>query len=155
MLIDWPVKTFGLPQLNSYTLKRQPNILRTPMASGHARQRRINNSVPTKMTAQWLLNLDKRNDFIGFIDYALSGGNTWFNLPIKVGDQLIDHECRFTTHPADDETPTLNHIIFKSVIEIRKAYRSPDEAIVTSILSPMTIDDFVAGASMSLYYKEN
>ncbi|EKH9212919.1 hypothetical protein PAQ92_004709 [Vibrio parahaemolyticus] len=155
LTINWPVETFGAPLLAPYKLQRQTNILRTEMATGYARQRRISQHVPTKMTAEWLIEADKRNDFVGFIDYAIQGGVVWFNLPVLVGDQLIDHECRFVSHPADDETPGRRYSIFKSIIEIRKAYRSPDEAVVASVLAPHTLDEFVAGVAMSRYYTES
>lgn len=155
LTIDWPVETFGAPLLAPYKLQRQPNILRTQMATGHARQRRISRHVPTKMTAEWIIEADKRNDFIGFIDYSLQGGVVWFNLPVLLGDQLIDHECRFVSHPADDEKPKRRYTIFKSIIEIRKAYRSPDESVVASVLAPNTLAEFVSGMNMSRYYTES
>ncbi|NNN82144.1 hypothetical protein [Vibrio sp. 11-4(1)] len=155
LTIDWPVHKFGAPLLAPYQLKRQPNILRTDMATGMARQRRIGQNVPTQMTAEWLIEADKRNDFVGFIDYALQGGVVWFKLPVLVGDQLIDHACRFVKHPAENETPKRRYSIFKSVIEIRKAYRSPDDAVVAAVLAPMTLDNFVEEINMSRYYTES
>ncbi|GAA4879775.1 hypothetical protein [Ferrimonas pelagia] len=154
LTVDWPEEKFGLPQMESYTLKRQTNLLRTDMASGHVRQRRISRQVPTLMTAEWLLESDLRDDFIGFIDYALQGGVVWFRMPVLVGKALRLHDCRFLTHPADDETPGPMLTRFQSTIEVRQVYRSDDERIVSVILAPNTLDDCVAGTNdaMNSYY---
>lgn len=155
LTIDWPVDKFGLPLLAPYKLKRQPNILRTQMVNGYARQRRISQNVPTQMTADWLIEAENRNDFIGFIDYAIQGGVVWFNLPILVGGKLISHECRFVSHPADDETPSVRYSIFKSIIEVRQVTRSTDNIVVNAVLAPYNLQDFVAGISMKRHYTES
>ena len=154
-LITWPDRPYWTPLLTPYALKRTENILRTQMASGRARQRRISQSVPTTMTAEWLMPNQYRNDFIGFVDYGLSGGAVSFVMPVKVGDQLIDHQCRFISHPADDEKPDGVNTRFKAKIEIRHLYRTPNEQVVIDELSPKTLDEFVPGTDIDIYYTES
>lgn len=155
-IIEWPTATFGAPLLKSYGLKRQSNLLRTEMATGHARQRQKTKSVvPTTMAAEWLIPAASRNDFVGFIDYALQGGTVYFSMPILVGDKVIDHRCRFITHPAEDETPTLRYTIFKSTIEVQRVYRSDDQRVVEGVLAPHTWPEFIDNADMSRYYTES
>ncbi|PSW53065.1 hypothetical protein [Photobacterium leiognathi] len=155
-LIPWPVDKFGAPLLKSYGLKRQANFLRTDMSTGHVRQRRITASqVPTTMSAEWLIPANHRNDFIGFIDYALQGGIAYFSMPILVGDKVIEHQCRFITHPAEDETPTLRYTVFKSQIEVKQVYRSDEDDVVNAILAPYTWNEFIGNVDMSRYYTES
>ena len=154
-LIIWPDRPYWQPLLTPYTLKRTVNLLRTQMASGRARQRRISQSVPTIMTAEWVMPNRYRNDFIGFVDYGLFGGAVSFVMPVKVGAQLIDHQCRLISHPADNEKPDGMHTRFKAMIEIRNLYRTPNKQVVINELLPKTLDKFVAGTDIDIYYTES
>ena len=154
-LLIWPDCPYWQPLLTPYTLKRTANLLRTQMASGRARQRRINLSVPTIMTAEWVMPNQYRNDFIGFVDYGLSGGAVSFVMPVKVGNQLMNHQCRFISHPADDEKPDGMNIRFKAKIEIRQLYKAPAEKVVADLLAPGTLKEFVTDSDMNQYYIES
>ena len=153
-LITWPDRPYWQPLLTPYALKRTPNLLRTEMASGRARQRRISQSVPTTMTAEWVMPNHCRNDFIGFIDYALSGGVASFIMPVKVGKKMINHECRFIKHPAEDEKPDAMNTRFKAQIEIRNLYKSAADQVVADTLAPGTLGEFVEGSGMNRYYTQ-
>ena len=96
-----------------------------------------------------------RNDFIGFVDYGLSGGAVSFVMPVKVGNQLMNHQCRFISHPADDEKPDGMNIRFKAKIEIRQLYKAPAEKVVADLLAPGTLKEFVTDSDMNQYYIES
>lgn len=91
------------PLLDGYALKRQPNLLRTGMASGRSRQRRRFLSVPTRVSASWQMPAEKAELFEGFAEHAL--GADWFQLQLLTPDGLVLHTVRFITDPREDSTP--------------------------------------------------
>ncbi|QKS98247.1 hypothetical protein HUO05_23915 (plasmid) [Vibrio alginolyticus] len=154
-LIKWPEHLFGLPRFEPYDLKQEPNMLVTKMASGRPRYRQISRNVPTYMTAEWTIDNNVRDDFAGFIGYALRGATKPFIMRIKTGNTLREHRVQFHSNPLESEKPGIKKTTFKSTIQIRRLHRSSDERVVDAVLAPMTLSEFVNQMDMSRYYTES
>lgn len=74
------------PLLASYGVTRQPNVLRTEMESGIARQRRRSLATPHKINASFQFSAAHMLAFNTFFDTTLHGGVDWFSMVLDIGD---------------------------------------------------------------------
>lgn len=92
---DYPA---GLPrpQQNGYALQHVSPLMRTQMASGRARQRRIFTSVPTMVSCSWLLTKPQAQAFEAWFRGGITDGAEWFDVEIESPIGLRPYTARFT-----------------------------------------------------------
>lgn len=84
-----------LPVGEGYGFKPVSPIVRTPMASGRAMQRRRFLSVPTILPVSWLLTSEEAKLFEGWCKWGICWAD-WFLCPIKSPLGLKPTRARFT-----------------------------------------------------------
>lgn len=102
--LDWP-SVLPLPSIARYQLKEQPNVDRTEMEMGVARQRRRGRQAPTEIPAQCELTKWELMIFEGFYRYRAKEGTVWFNMTLLGGLGLTNHEARFKSTEQPVATP--------------------------------------------------
>ena len=155
MLVRYP-KDLKLPLVSTHRLSQNPNLLRTEMASGRARQRKRFQSVPTTMAATWKLEADQAVIFEGFVKHGTNDAVNWFVMPIRTPQGLIDHDVRFKQSPLESCSFNGGFWSYSANIEIKERQVVSEEATANSLLEPNTLDEFVNGVSDALdTYQEN
>jgi len=71
-------------------------MVRTPMESGRARQRRRFTSVPSIQQFGWLFNDAQAAAFEAWYRDAIHDGADWFNMPVRTPIGRVTLVCRFT-----------------------------------------------------------
>ena len=67
---------------SGYSLKTQPNMLRTQMADGYTRQRVINSGKPAELSVNMSMSGAEYNAFMSWINKNAAGGAGWFMAPV-------------------------------------------------------------------------
>ena len=70
------------PLQSGYTAKHRPNILRTEMADGYARQRLVNQGAPDSLQVQILLPEALYREFLQWYKGDIESGAAWFVMPL-------------------------------------------------------------------------
>lgn len=70
------------PLQSGYTAKHRPNILRTEMADGYARQRLVNQGAPDSLQIQILLPEALYREFLQWYKGDIESGAAWFVMPL-------------------------------------------------------------------------
>ena len=87
----------GLPRplQASYTAKHKPNMLRTTMADGYARQRLVNQGAPDQVSVQLLLTEEQYCALLRWYKGDIQSGAAWFVMPLLrvEGAQAIQYRC--------------------------------------------------------------
>ncbi|MEY8205418.1 MAG: hypothetical protein RPR40_10120 [Bermanella sp.] len=91
----YPTNKLPLPLLKSHRLKRNSMLLVTKQDSGYARKRRRFKNPPADMPFTLLLSSEQFDLFEGWYHHVINSGVNWFVMPVKLGAQLIDHQCQF------------------------------------------------------------
>ncbi|ENN8392412.1 hypothetical protein AB6V67_11845 [Serratia marcescens] len=94
--IDYPHQYLPLPLQDGYGLKPISPLLRTPMVSGRARQRRRYISTPTETPVSWLMSDVQGQTFEAWYRDAISDGAAWFNMTLRTPIGIKPYVCRFT-----------------------------------------------------------
>ena len=83
-----PVYPAYLPQIlqSGYTLKTQPNMLRTQMADGYTRQRVINSGKPAELSVNMSMSGTEYNKFMTWLNKNTAGGAGWFKINALTSD---------------------------------------------------------------------
>ena len=83
-----PVYPSYLPQIlqSGYTLKTQPNMLRTQMADGYTRQRVINSGKPAELSVNMSMSGTEYNKFMTWLNKNTAGGAGWFKINALTSD---------------------------------------------------------------------
>lgn len=71
---------------SGYSLKTQPNMLRTQMADGYTRQRVINSGKPAELTVNMSMSGEEYTAFTDWINRNAAGGAGWFMAPVLSSD---------------------------------------------------------------------
>ena len=71
---------------SGYSLKTQPNMLRTQMSDGYTRQRVINSGKPAELTVNISMSGAEYNAFMDWINKNTAGGAGWFMAPVLSSD---------------------------------------------------------------------
>ena len=81
------------PLQSGYTAKHRPNILRTEMADGYARQRLVNQGAPDSLQIQILLPEALYREFLQWYKGDIESGAAWFVMPLLAteGDSAIQY----------------------------------------------------------------
>lgn len=70
------------PLQASYTAKHKPNMLRTTMADGYARQRLVNQGAPDQVSVQLLLTEAQYCELLRWYKGDIQSGAAWFVMPM-------------------------------------------------------------------------
>ncbi|WP_105215690.1 hypothetical protein [Pseudoalteromonas sp. T1lg22] len=149
MLISYP-KDLKLPLLSSHGLAQKPNLLRTEMSSGRARQRKRFQSVPTILSASWKLNPYQAQLFEGFVTHGTGDAVNWFVMPLLTPQGVVEHEVRFIQSPLESCSFSGGFWNYSANIEIKKRQVISEEVTATQLLAPNSIQQFVDGISAAL-----
>lgn len=94
-MADYPA---GLPRpvQNGYAVRHANPLLRTEMASGRARQRRLFTSVPTYVSCGWVLTHVQAQAFEAWFRNGITDGADWFDVEIQTPMGVYPYTARFT-----------------------------------------------------------
>lgn len=71
---------------SGYSLKTQPNMLRTQMSDGYTRQRVINSGKPAELSVNMSMSGAEYHAFTDWINKNTAGGAGWFMAPVLSSD---------------------------------------------------------------------
>ena len=71
---------------SGYSLKTQPNMLRTQMSDGYTRQRVINSGKPAELSVNMSMSGAEYNAFTDWINKNAAGGAGWFKINALTSD---------------------------------------------------------------------
>jgi hypothetical protein len=128
-----------LPVGEGYGFKPVSPIVRTPMASGRAMQRRRFLSVPTILPVSWLLTSEEAKLFEGWCKWGI-GWADWFLCPIKSPLGLKPTRARFTDIYEGPEF----------VADDLWRYTATLELFELPILNEVDLTDLLAGMDISV-----
>ena len=156
MLVRYP-KDLKLPLVSTHRLSQNPNLLRTEMASGRARQRKRFQSVPTTMAATWKLKAEQAVILEGFVRHGTNDAVNWFVMPIRTPQGLIDHDVRFKQSPLESCSFNGGFWSYSANIEIKERQIVSEEGMIIRLLDPLTYTEFTASitSSMNNYLENN
>ena len=149
MLVRYP-KDLKLPLVSTHRLSQNPNLLRTEMASGRARQRKRFQSVPTTMAATWKLKADQAVILEGFVKHGTNDAVNWFVMPIRTPQGLIDHDVRFKQSPLESCSFNGGFWSYSANIEIKERQVVSEELVMNQLASPLTLNTFVISVANSI-----
>lgn len=120
MAIEYPTE-LPLPLREGYGMQHVSPLQRTEMDSGRARQRRRFTSVPTIVSASWLMTNGQAALFENWFKYAAMDGAAWFKCPLQTPSGGIKHyDARFTDIYSGPELVGTSHWRFTAEIELRE-----------------------------------
>ncbi|MBF0675595.1 hypothetical protein [Pseudomonas sp.] len=93
-MIEWP-KELPYPDLSGYALEDAPNVSRTEMASGRARQRQMYTSVPSFVTLSWGMDQRQFEFFAAWVRWKLKDCTEWFTGWAQTAGPARQTEMRF------------------------------------------------------------
>ena len=96
-----------MPQQSSYTSRHKPNILRTQMSDGYARQRLVNQGAPDSLSVQILLTESLYREFLEWFKGNIQCGASWFVMPLLSVDNNTHTEYRYVRIQNGELTATL------------------------------------------------
>lgn len=70
------------PLQSGYTSKHSPNILRTQMSDGYARQRLVNQGAPDTVSVSFVVSEVQYRDFLSWFKADIQCGASWFVIPL-------------------------------------------------------------------------
>lgn len=71
-----------LPLQSGYRRKHSPNMLRTAMADGYARQRLINPGAPDELSVSFVFTASQYRYFLDWYKSEIASGADWFVMPV-------------------------------------------------------------------------
>lgn len=87
------------PERDGFGYEPVNPLLRSNLASGRARQRRLYTSVPTMVNVSWVFNDQEAQLFEAWWEDILVGGSQWFDCPLLTPESVgmvRAYEGRFT-----------------------------------------------------------
>lgn len=91
--VTWPA-AIRLPVFAGYAIEPQPDILRSEMAAGAARQRLVSTDSIDDIVVQWEMTAFEHALFEAWLKRVARGGSLWFTIPLISGFGLSPHEAR-------------------------------------------------------------
>ena len=137
--VSWPSDNLPLPSIAGYALKPQPNVDRSDMDSGPARQRRRGTQTPTEIPVQFELTLTELMIFESWYRYVALEGAAWFNITLLGGIGLVSHEARFKSSDPYQAVPhNGENWMVTSVLEVRDRPMLDGEMLDVALDSDLT-----------------
>jgi len=144
------------PLLAGYTLNQQSNLLRSEMDSGQARSRRRFKNVPSIISSTWMFTSEQAGLFEAFIEYGLTGGTAWFEVPIKTAAGIKTGQLRFVSNPLENcKTLSPTRWQYSAKIELKTRPLITQEKLVENLLAPQTFAEFTDDTNLSSYQTES
>lgn len=75
------------PLQASYSTKHKPNMIRTTMADGYARQRLVNQGAPDQVSVQLLLDEAQYREMLQWYKADIQSGASWYVMPLLSVDE--------------------------------------------------------------------
>ncbi|MGH1371131.1 MAG: hypothetical protein ACRBBW_03790 [Cellvibrionaceae bacterium] len=100
--MSYPIWPAGFPHIlrQGYTVSGQSSVRRIKMASGPDRVKRVSKTTIRGVSCSINLPDSLVEDFWTFYDVDAGAGSLWVLMPIKVGNVVAVHRCRFTNFPS-------------------------------------------------------
>ena len=95
--LSWPAELPQAPLLASYSVKADSGIIRTPMDSGLARQRKRFSTPTSRVSVTWKMTGQQTALFKSWLVYKAANGGAWFNIALRLDDGDKTVEARFTS----------------------------------------------------------
>lgn len=88
----------GLPLAQRADNSHEPvsPMLRSPMITGRAMQRRKYSAVPEMVNVSWIFSESQAQLFMAWYRDSLSDGASWFEFPTKTPAGTMEYSARFT-----------------------------------------------------------
>jgi hypothetical protein len=115
--IDFPSQ-LPTPQRANYGLRPVATFARTTMASGRAKQRPMNKTVPTMVPVTFVLTESQAQIFEAWFNYEINYGTAWFNCRLDSPMGLQPYECRFAKMYEGPTRLGLRHWRYDAEVEI-------------------------------------
>lgn len=93
--LSWPAELPQAPLLASYSVKADSGIIRTPMDSGLARQRKRFSTPTSRVPVAWHMNGPQVALFKSWLVHRAANGGAWFNINMRLDDGDREVEARF------------------------------------------------------------
>lgn len=92
--LTWPT-VLPKPLRAGYKIQPKPNVLRSDMEQGAARQRRRSTATMTDLPAGFVLDQWQLMIFEGWLEHRHQHGVVWFSIDLVGGMGTQSHEARF------------------------------------------------------------
>lgn len=122
--IDYP-EGLPLPQHAGYGVNHVSPLMRTELATGRARQRRIYTSVPSMAAVSWVMTDAQAQLFEAWFRWALVDGAEWFNATLRTPVGIKPYVCRFAEMYAGPVLLGRDRWRFEATLEIRERQTLP------------------------------
>lgn len=94
-MIQWPQSSLGSPELDTYSLVRDPRRLSSDPATGLFTSNVLDTTQPLVATVSWLWTREQMEIFRLFFDSTLIYGSKFFTMNIWKDDGFYNYRCRF------------------------------------------------------------
>lgn len=94
-MIQWPQSSLGSPELDSYSIARDPRRLSSDPATGLFTSNVLDTTQPLVATVSWFWTREQMEIFRVFFDSTLIYGSKWFTMNIWKDDGFYNYRCRF------------------------------------------------------------
>lgn len=84
-----------LPLQTGYAVRHRPNMVRTQMADGYARQRLVNQGAPDQVSVTLLLTASQYREALRWYKADIQSGASWFVMPLLSTDEDQEIQYRY------------------------------------------------------------
>ena len=84
-----------LPLQTGYAVRHRPNMVRTQMADGYARQRLVNQGAPDQVSVTLLLTASQYREALRWYKTDIQSGASWFVMPLLSTDEDQEIQYRY------------------------------------------------------------
>lgn len=95
------------PLVAGYSTKHKPNMIRTAMADGYARQRLVNQGAPDQVSVQLLLDEAQYREMLQWYKGDIQSGASWYVMPLLSVDEDQAIQYRYVRIQNGELTATL------------------------------------------------
>ncbi len=146
-MAQWPTQLPGFLR-DGYTIEPQPQIARTDMDAGPARQRRRYTCAPTVYSMQWLFTQQEMAIFEAWYEHEIAAGTEWFHASIWNGTGYSQVEARFV-EPWRASLPGPTHFGVDARLEVRNPRILSQSEYLEALALPLIEYDFTATGSLA------
>ena len=137
MAVAYPTQ-LPAPLLRSYQSSADDNIIRTPMDSGPAKQRRKYSNRQETYQIEWRFSAGQFVAFKAWYRWRIDDGESWFDINLPDGGGTFVREVRFEgTYSAAQESH--DSYVVTAVVRAREV-RTLTEAALNRVLSTADFD---------------
>lgn len=144
--IDWPTAYLpASPLWEQYGVEQDQGLIRTPMDSGWARQRRRYPSAPSTVTVRWLMTAPQIEFFKSWMASAAAG--SFFNIELRLDAEPRTIDARFiaSQKPRYVRAGSDGSWFVDAVLEVRDT--PPLSSDVVELLLTFGADELIAAGA--------